>query len=546
MLVGALRGPVADGTARRVRPVGSRRATGGLVRRSHAAFAPVRVRFAPSPTGYLHVGGLRTALFNHLFARRHGGTSVLRIEDTDRSRFVPGATDALQEDLAWAGLEYDEGMGKGGEYGPYRQSERLPLYRAYAERLIKDGCAYRDFRPVAAVGGAQMARASALRRGAYLPPSEAEAQERMARQETFVVRLKLDAQRTYEYSDAVYGHMIFRPDAMTGVTDDPILLKSDGWPTYHLASVVDDAEMQISHVLRGEEWLPSMPKHLALYEALGCVPPQFVHLPLLINADGSKLSKRSGDVRVRDYRKKGLEPETLVNLVALTGYNHQLTHKAHMHDAQRDFLTIKSLVHDFDLARISHARATLPMTKVPFLNGLHLAHKLDAANGDSALRSSIVRRLRVAVSRTFGDACQRADTLDAIPAQAPYLFREPTWDSPECCKFRRSVPDASFDQVLAAACGFLARAADAAEPPPLAATFHDWMQTLLQADTPVPGGRAAVQKSLRIALSASRKSGPPVADIVGVVGRVGALSRVEAALAWDRAQRVGPGARPAA
>lgn len=261
----------------------------------------MRVRFAPSPTGFLHVGGLRTALLNYLCAKQSGGQFILRMEDTDQTRLVHGAIRALQESLRWAGIHYDEGPDMGGPYGPYVQSERLPLYTSYADKLIRCGRAYRDFRPP--VSRDMSARASAILREAYLPPSESEAQERIQRGETFVVRLKMDPARTFSYEDVVYGPMSFRPDAMGGVTDDPIIIKSDGWPTYHLASVVDDTEMCITHVLRGEEWIPSMPKHLALYEALGAKPPIFVHLPLLINADGTKLSKRSGDVRIAIARE---------------------------------------------------------------------------------------------------------------------------------------------------------------------------------------------------------------------------------------------------
>lgn len=416
-----------------------------LRRSVQAAVRPARVRFAPSPTGYLHVGGLRTALFNYLLARSTGGVFVLRIEDTDQTRLVPGAADALQRALDWTGLHCDEGPSQGGAYGPYVQSERLAIYRSYAERLVRAEKAYRDFRPPAARDVA--ARTSALLREAYLPPSEDEAQERMANGESHVVRLKMDPSRTFSYTDGVYGPMSFRPDAMGGVSDDPIIMKSDGWPTYHLASVVDDTEMAITHVLRGEEWLPSMPKHLALYEAIEAPPPTFVHLPLLINADGSKLSKRSGDVRVEDYEKRGFEPEALVNLVALTGYNHQ------GESEESDVMGLAQLVRQFDLARISHSRATLPTDKLPFLNRRHLAAKMqEPARHDENLARLRPLFAEIGAGEASADAllqaallgCQRVDTIDELPQSVAYLFREPQWADEGCRAFRASVPTASF------------------------------------------------------------------------------------------------------
>ena len=505
-----------------------------------------RVRFAPSPTGYLHVGGLRTALLNYLFARRTGGAWVLRIEDTDQSRLVPGATEALQEALAWAGLTHDEGPDCGGPYGPYVQSQRLPLYRTYSDRLLASGHAYCDFRPP--VPREQHGtRAAALLREAYLPPPPAEAAERIARGERHVVRLRMDPTRTYTYRDVVYGELRFPPDA--SVADDPILVKSDGWPTYHLASVVDDTEMRITHVLRGEEWIPSMPKHLALYEALQLVPPHFVHLPLLVNADGSKLSKRSGDVRVEDYRSRGYEPETLVNLVALTGYSHVAPADAD----DRDVMSMDDLVAHFDLERISHSRATLPLDKLAFLNRRHLALKLDAAATDAAARRNMLTRLRPAfapytktasddrllhaaelgkVRNSFGELTQhRADTLPEIPAQVAYIFREPDWAAEECARFRASVPTASFRRVVGAAQTFFANADPSDGAAGIHAQLQAWMPTVL--DPPLAGGKAAVQKSLRIALTGMR-AGPPIADVASALGLDHAAARLARALAWDK------------
>ena len=346
----------------------------------------------------------------------------------------------------------------------------------------------------------------------------------------------MDPQRTYVYDDVVYGTMKFRPDVMSGATDDPIILKSDGWPTYHLASVVDDTEMRITHVLRGEEWIPSMPKHLALYEALGTPPPVFVHLPLLVNADGTKLSKRSGDVRVTDYQERGWEPETLVNLVALTGYSH-----ADVDRADQDVKTMDELTEQFDLTRISHTRSTLPLDKLAYLNKHHLRCKLERARDCEKTRYNIVNiRLRPILDRMFGaDAMrdisddyvlrvamlgqQRVDTLLQVPERMAYMFTEPNWNSRTCRDFRATVPTASFQHVVMAAQALFQQTRD------IHADWPAWMAT--QASQ-VAGGKAAVQKSLRIALSGER-AGPPVAEIAEVLGLHRAAERLAAALAWD-------------
>lgn len=341
----------------------------------------------------------------------------------------------------------------------------------------------------------------------------------------------MDPSRTYEYEDAVYGHISFCPDVMSGATDDPILVKSDGWPTYHLASVVDDTEMRITHVLRGEEWIPSMPKHLALYEALGVQAPVFAHLPLLINADGTKLSKRSGDVRVADYIERGWESETLNNLVALTGYRHG--------HADHDVKTMPELISHFDLHRISHTRATLPLDKLVFLNKHHLARKLEEAQTSEAMRYALASRLRPILSETFGPAVagmtdeyivrvaalgqQRVDTLNQVPLHMSYLFVEPRWDSDTCKEFRASVPTASFRHVVREACAFFLQTKD---------VHREWVSWMKGMAKQVDGGKTAVQKSVRIALTGER-AGPPVADIADILGTERVAQRLNAALAWD-------------
>lgn len=319
----------------------------------------VRVRYAPSPTGFLHLGGLRTALYNHLFAAQRGGAFVLRIEDTDRTREVPGAAESLLTALEWCGVTPDEGPGRiGGPHGPYVQSERLDIYKDHVDTLLDSGWAYRCFCTadrLEALRRDQRARGlPSLYDRACLGLDKDEVERRVAAGEPHVVRLKVPPGASV-VQDAVWGETRF-PHS---VIDDQVLLKSDGYPTYHLASVVDDHLMRISHVIRGEEWLSSTPKHQLLYEAFGWDAPQFVHLPLLLNADRSKLSKRQGDVAVEDYARKGYLPEALVNFVALLGWRpgggaEQVRLRYYLSRALRPSPVGQNGFGDHDLRRLHH------------------------------------------------------------------------------------------------------------------------------------------------------------------------------------------------
>lgn len=534
------------------------------------AGAAPRLRFAPSPTGYLHLGGLRTALFNHLFARKFGGKWILRIEDTDQARLVPDTVLALQETLSWCGLHYDEGPNIGGAYGPYIQSERLYLYRRYAERLLESRKAYRDFRPASQLAERPAAKGKsyAARRlvESYVPPDEEEASRLIRDGKKYVVRLKMQPIDT-SYVDLVYGQLSFPADP--GVVD-PILLKSDGWPTYHLANVVDDHEMGITHVLRGEEWLPSLPKHLSIYAALGLVPPRFAHLPLLVNADGTKLSKRSGDVSVEAYRRQGWEPEALVNFVALVGYNHHAKGKqteareaSEMSPGQddREVMSMAQLIDSFDPERISHSRATLDAAKLAFLNRRHLALRPPSA---------VVPRLRSILSdSSVGEqsgrddaelakilklVSERAHRLVDVLSEASFFFR-PTAELPEWStsqealdmqsKLQAQVYVEVLGRVLARLESFdgwqrsdvsklLRQQLDevgeeapavtaSASPGPTAGIDAGSLDTLRKTKRAAP-----VLKILRHALTA-RRSGPMVADILAVLGKERSLARLQAA-----------------
>ena len=275
----------------------------------------VRVRFAPSPTGYLHIGGLRTALYNYLYAKQNNGKLILRIEDTDRNRLVDGAIENLISTLDWSGIEFDEGPHKGGALGPYTQSERLAIYKKHTLQLIKDGNAYPCFYPQSrldTIKGKNMPSdivAEYDRR--FRDLDIIESIERMS-SENHVVRLKTPSKGSISIHDEIRGKIDFD----LSLIQDQIIIKSDGYPTYHLASVIDDHLMEISHVIRGEEWISSLPKHGLLYQSFNWEPPKFSHLPLLLNKDKSKLSKRQGDVAVEDYITNGYLKEALVNFVA--------------------------------------------------------------------------------------------------------------------------------------------------------------------------------------------------------------------------------------
>jgi len=331
----------------------------------------IRTRFAPSPTGYLHVGSLRTALFSYLLAKQKGGKFLLRIEDTDRERFVADGTQNILKSLYWAGLAPDEGalLGKDdvvtqkGKHGPYIQSERLDIYKKYAEELLAAGHAYYCFCTSGRLEQLRETQQKNKRPTGYdgacaaLDPSAAK--KRTEAGEKHVIRLKMPKDGETRARDLIRGEVVFKNE----LQDDFIMLKSDGYPTYHLASVVDDNAMEITHVIRGEEWLSSLPKHIQLYQAFGWGVPQFAHLSLLLNPDKSKLSKRQGDVSVSDYQQKGYLPEAMINFVAFLGWNP---------GTEKEFYSLDELVKDFSLEKVSKAGAVFNLEKLDWYNKEYL------------------------------------------------------------------------------------------------------------------------------------------------------------------------------
>jgi len=323
----------------------------------------IRTRFAPSPTGYLHVGGLRTALFNYLLSRKEGGRLILRIEDTDQKRRVDEAIQQLIDMLHWAGIDYDEGPGKDGDHGPYIQSERLELHKQHAQQLVEAGHAYYCFCSSGRIEQVRQKQVENKQHPGYdrkcrdLSPDDA--RQKIEKGESYVVRMKLPLEGERVFTDLVRG-VVRIP---YNVLDDQVIIKSDGFPTYHLAVVVDDHYMNVSHIIRGEEWLSSTPKHLLLYEYFGWEPPHLAHLPLLLNPDRSKLSKRSGHVAVEDYKTMGILPEALVNFVALLGWNP---------GDDRELFTIDELVQEFSIEKVNKAGAVFDIEKLKWMNGEYI------------------------------------------------------------------------------------------------------------------------------------------------------------------------------
>ena len=358
----------------------------------------VRVRFAPSPTGPLHMGGVRTALYNYLFAKKHGGDFILRIEDTDQTRFVPGAEAYIIESLQWCKIVPDEGQGVGGQFGPYRQSERKHLYREYADQLLKAGYAYYAFdtaedldkmREMAKQAGTPNWQYNHVTRGHMknsLTLSEQEVQDRLDAGEPYVIRIKLPRNEEVKFEDIIRGWVSVNTNNM----DDKVLFKSDGMPTYHLANIVDDHLMEITHVIRGEEWLPSAPLHVLLYQYLGWERPEFAHLPLLLKPDGNgKLSKRDGDrlgfpvfpLQWTDpqtgnissgYREQGYFTEAFVNMLAFLGWNP---------GTDQELFTMDELVESFSLERVNKAGAKYDHDKTKWFNQQYLRKHSDAELG---------------------------------------------------------------------------------------------------------------------------------------------------------------------
>lgn len=329
----------------------------------------VRVRMAPSPTGYLHIGGLRTALYDFLLARQNNGKFIIRIEDTDQSRFVPGSLENIVETFANfklhpdEGMYWDNGVKEKGDLGPYLQSKRLDIYKKYTQELLDKKAAYYCFcskERLEQLRNEQSAAKQAPKYDKYcLNLAPEEIAQKLSANENHVVRLNVPAGKKISFTDEVHGLI----EVLSNDLDDQVLLKSDGFPTYHLAVVVDDYLMKISHVIRGDEWIPSTPKHILLYEAFGWPLPKFVHLPLLLSKTHKKLSKRDGDVSVKEFVENGYLPEALINFVAFLGWNPK---------TEQEKFSLTELVEQFSLDKINKSGAVFDLDKLDWINGVYI------------------------------------------------------------------------------------------------------------------------------------------------------------------------------
>ena len=408
----------------------------------------VRVRFAPSPTGPLHIGGVRTALYNYLFAKKHQGKIILRIEDTDQSRFVKGAENYIIESLNWCGIKFDESIIDQGEYGPYRQSDRKEIYRQYAEKLIEDGNAYYAFdtseeldqmRNKMKKAGVPSPQYNSITRSNMknsISLSDDEVKNRLSSDEKYVIRIKMPRNEEVKIHDVIRGWVVVNTNNM----DDKVIFKSDGMPTYHLANVVDDYLMKISHVIRGEEWLPSAPLHVLLYRFLGWDKemPKFAHLPLILKPDGNgKLSKRDGDrlgfpvfpikwINPENgdvslgYREQGYITEAFINMLSLLGWNPGTT---------QEIFSMDELIHSFSLDRVGKAGAKFDFDKTKWFNQQYLRAKNKEDLADKLqiiLKENNIKMDNEFVASVCNQLKERATFVKDMWLEGAYYFAAPT------------------------------------------------------------------------------------------------------------------------
>lgn len=408
---------------------------------------PVRVRFAPSPTGPLHIGGVRTALYNYLFAKKHGGQFLLRIEDTDQTRYVPGAEEYIIESLKWCGITVDEGVTAGGPHAPYRQSERKPLYKEYAEQLVKTGFAYYAFDTPEELTNLRLkleqekapntsyCAASRMQMTNSLTLSETETTQRIQEDTPYVIRFKMPEHDTIVVQDIIRGEV----KVNSATLDDKVLYKSDGMPTYHLANIVDDHLMQISHVIRGEEWLPSLPLHIMLYKALNWheTMPEFAHLPLLLKPNGNgKLSKRDGDKLgfpvfplqwknpegeiSSGYRESGYFAEGFINMLAFLGWNP---------GTEKELYSMDELIESFTLERVGKSGSKFDPEKTKWFNHQYLIRKTDKELATLYIQELKERGISTdlaSVTRIVSLVKERVEFVSELWNQSDFFFEAPT------------------------------------------------------------------------------------------------------------------------
>ena len=496
----------------------------------------VRVRFAPSPTGPLHIGGVRTALFNYLFAKKHGGTFYLRIEDTDQTRFVPGAEAYIFEALEWLGIAPDETVGKNEKFGPYRQSERKAMYQQYADQLINSGWAYYAFDTAESLDAMRKEAEAAGKTFIYnhsvreqldnsLTISREKVAERIASGEQYVIRFKTPVNEILELKDIIRGDIKFD----TNLLDDKVLFKSDGMPTYHLANIVDDHLMETSHVIRGEEWLPSMPLHVLLYEAFGWNAPEFAHLPLILKPIGNgKLSKRDGDKMgfpvfplewnteegiSSGYRENGFFPEAVINFLALLGWND---------GTEQEIFSLDELVEKFDLNRIHKAGAKFDPEKNKWFNHQYLIGKSDESLA-KAFEKDVINRIGksdfsfVEMTKIVSLIKERAHFVNEFWDLADYFFVAPTsYDEKAAKNWNSATPDL-MQQVISELNNIEDFSSVIIET-----LLKEWMTTN-------EIGMGKVMQPLRLSLVGALK-GPHLFDIIEMIGKAETIKRIGKAI----------------
>ena len=494
----------------------------------------VRVRFAPSPTGPLHIGGVRTALFNYLFAKKHGGVFYLRIEDTDQTRFVPGAEAYIFEALEWLGIAPDETVGKNEKFGPYRQSERKAMYKQYADQLINSGWAYYAFdtaesldamRKEAEANGKTFIYNHSVREQLdnSLTVSREKVEERIANGEHYVIRFKTPMNEILELKDIIRGDIKFD----TNLLDDKVLFKSDGMPTYHLANIVDDHLMETSHVIRGEEWLPSLPLHHLLYKAFGWNAPEFAHLPLILKPIGNgKLSKRDGDKMgfpvfplewkteegiSSGYRENGFFPEAVINFLALLGWND---------GTEQEIFSLEELVQKFDLNRIHKAGAKFDPEKNKWFNHQYLQKQSNASLAESF--KSILDKKGISTSLDLTKVVslikERAHFVNEFWNLADYFFEAPTSYDEKAAKNWKEETPGLMQQVISE----LEKIEDFTSAN-IETLLKEWMSAN-------EIGMGKVMQPLRLSLVGALK-GPHLFDIIEMIGKAETVKRIEKAIA---------------
>lgn len=475
----------------------------------------IRVRFAPSPTGYLHIGGLRTALYNYLFAKNQKGKFILRIEDTDRNRYVEGAVDNLISTLNWAGLQADEGPKSGGDYGPYLQSERLDIYNEHIKKLIDNKKAYYCFCTQERLTELRKRQKEEGLQTKYdkhcLSLSKEEIDQKLNDNTPYVIRLNIEPNNEISFNDIIRGEVTFN----TGIIDDQVLIKSDGFPTYHFANVVDDHLMKITHVIRGEEWISSTPKHVLLYDYFNWEKPLFAHLPLLLNPDKSKLSKRQGDVAVEDYMGKGYLKGALINFIALLGWNA---------GDDKEFYTMDELINAFSLERVNKAGAIFNLEKLDWLNAEHLRN---TPNGEIL----IMLKNEISKSKYSSFECtdeyllliieamkERVSFVKEYIEKCPYFFEPPTEYDEKVIKKRWKEDSHDLLKI------FSQRIEQLVNP-----TKEDYERILKNFCEEKEIGLGKLIHPLRLALSGVG-IGPGIFDLIFILGKEESLKRIDKAL----------------